>query len=407
MSQSASTDVQLPPWSDAPLPHWAQSIQVRKGDAPMRMAPTRQSKRRGSASREARLPLFAARYGSGCREPWLHVGPQAWLCGDDVELSGSKWAPAGWHPLRSTPDGLPFRYFFVSRDGSFAYDTLDRVDIGEPAMSLEPGFAVAVTEQRVVGYQIYGRTNRGLWLPMRDLNAARTFLFHGSDVEAVDGVIPVAWVVVDRARVYRKSGKSFVPTARSIARFEMVAWREQVEVFGRSFARISDDEWLRGHDLRHPTVGALPEGVATDERWLDVELASQTLVAYEGARPVYATIVSTGKGKTRGHPFETPKGLHRVWVKLQTAVMDNLEDEGASNYWRIEDVPYVQYFAKGVGLHAAFWHRSFGHVRSHGCVNLAPIDAQRLFWFTAPHLPSGWTAVLPTEYEKGNLIRVR
>ena len=65
-------------------------------------------------------------------------------------------------------------------------------------------------------------------------------------------------------------------------------------------------------------------------------------------------------------------------------------------YYAIEDVPYVQYFAKGVGLHGAFWHRGFGHVRSHGCVNLAPLDAQRLFAFTSPHLPAGWTAVLPT-----------
>lgn len=373
----------------------------------MRMAPTRQSKRRGSATREARLPLFAARYGSGCREPWLHVGPQAWLCGDDVELSGSKWAPAGWHPLRNTSDGLPFRYFFVSQDGSFAYDALEQVDIGEPAMALEPGFAVAVVEQRVVGQQTYGRTNRGLWLPMRDLNAARAFLFHGSEVEAEDGVIPLAWVVVDRARVYRKRGNGFVATARSLARFEKVDWREHTSVFGAGYLRISDDEWLRDSDVRHPTVSELPDGVAPTERWIDVELASQTLVAYEGMSPVYATIVSTGKGKTRGHPFETPKGLHRIWVKLQTAIMDNLENEGASNYYRIEDVPYVQYFAKGVGLHAAFWHRSFGHVRSHGCVNLAPIDAQWLFWFTTPHLPSGWTAVLPTDYEKGSPIRVR
>jgi len=76
-------------------------------------------------------------------------------------------------------------------------------------------------------------------------------------------------------------------------------------------------------------------------------------------------------------------------------------------YYAIEDVPYVQYFAKGVGLHGAFWHRGFGHERSHGCVNLAPLDAQWLFAFTSPHLPAGWTAVLPTSIESGTLVRVR
>ena len=32
------------------------------------------------------------------------------------------------------------------------------------------------------------------------------------------------------------------------------------------------------------------------ERWIDVDLETQTLVAYEGLRPVFATLVSTGKG---------------------------------------------------------------------------------------------------------------
>jgi hypothetical protein len=73
----------------------------------------------------------------------------------------------------------------------------------------------------------------------------------------------------------------------------------------------------------------------------------------------------------------------------------------------MESVPYVQYFSKGVGLHGAYWHRSFGNVRSHGCVNLAPLDAQRLFSFTSPRLPAGWTAVLPTEHESGTVVRVR
>jgi lipoprotein-anchoring transpeptidase ErfK/SrfK len=122
---------------------------------------------------------------------------------------------------------------------------------------------------------------------------------------------------------------------------------------------------------------------------------------------VFATLVSTGRGRTKGHPSETPKGNHRIWVKLVTNTMDNLENDYASSFYRIEDVPYVQYFTKGVGLHAAFWHRSFGQVRSHGCVNLTPHDAEHLFWWTGPRIPAGWTAALPTAYDRGSLIRVR
>jgi len=416
VSAGASADVSLPPWSDHALVDHARSVRVLKSDEPMRSSPARHAKRRGSARRDSRLPLFGARRGPGCDKPWLHVGPQAWMCADGVELLSAKPMPVGWQPRRSTPDGLPFRYFFVSRDGSLAYEQVEQVDIGEPAMQLDPGFAVAVVEKRVLAGEEYGLTNRGLWLPMRDLGPARSFLFRGAEVDedalidTPDGkVLPFGWVVVDRASVFRRVSNGFVRSGDSLLRFDQVGWHEEAASYGHRFVRIDESRWLRRHDIRHPTIAAPPEEVAAEhgERWIDVELSSQTLVAFEGRRPVFATLVSTGKGKTQGHPFETPKGVHRVWVKLVSAVMDNLEDEGASSYYRIEDVPYVQYFSKGVGLHAAFWHRSFGRVRSHGCVNLAPLDAQRLFWWTGPHLPTGWTAVLPTSYEKGTLIRVR
>ena len=39
-------------------------------------------------------------------------------------------------------------------------------------------------------------------------------------------------------------------------------------------------------------------------------------------------------------------------------------------------------------------------LKSGGCVNLAPIDARRLFAWTEPQLPAGWHSVqLVTGYE--------
>ena len=34
-------------------------------------------------------------------------------------------------------------------------------------------------------------------------------------------------------------------------------------------------------------------------------------------------------------------------------------------------------------------------------------DAERLFAFTGPHLPRGWSAVFPTAIERGTAVRVR
>jgi hypothetical protein len=40
--------------------------------------------------------------------------------------------------------------------------------------------------------------------------------------------------------------------------------------------------------------------------------------------------------------------------------------------------------------HGAFWHDRFGRVRSHGCVNLAPVDARWLFTWSTPEVPRAW-----------------
>ena len=41
-------------------------------------------------------------------------------------------------------------------------------------------------------------------------------------------------------------------------------------------------------------------------------------------------------------------------------------------------------------LHAAYWHDAWGERMSGGCVNLAPIDAKRLFAWSEPEVPEGW-----------------
>jgi hypothetical protein len=274
-------------------------------------------------------------------------------------------------------------------------------------MQLEPGFSVGVVEERVVGGERYARTHKDLWVPARDLSPARVFLFQGGELAGLSlpasGALPLGWVRVDSAKVRDHRGQ-LLGGGSARQRFDRVDVLEQKG----TLVRISPTEWLKASDVRVPTRAAPPPevDVGAGERWIDVELSTQTLVAYEGAEPVFATLVSTGKGR-EGTANATPKGTHRIWIKLATSDMDNLEDPRASRYYRMEDVPWVQYFERGVGLHAAYWHRSFGEVRSHGCVNLAPLDAQRLYAFTSPHQPVGWNAVAPTAYERGAVVRVR
>ena len=86
--------------------------------------------------------------------------------------------------------------------------------------------------------------------------------------------------------------------------------------------------------------------------------------------------------------------------------MTNLEAEQSERYYAIEDVPWVMFFKGGYALHGAFWHASFGNRRSHGCINLSPLDAQFLFNWVGPHVPIGWHAAHPTPHDPGTALLV-
>jgi hypothetical protein len=298
---------------------------------------------------------------------------------------------------------MPYRYHFVGPDGSFGYQAVQTAEDGVPDAQLLRGFGVAVlrVESNAQGNP-FGLTTEGWWVPMRDLNPVVPIPFHGREL---NGALDVAWVTTANALASKAPGKP-KDLRLKLAKFQELSVLEQRELAGHRWFRFAEGAWLSDRDARAPTHAEPPMGLRPGERWIDVEIASQVLTAYVGERPVFATLVSTGRGAD-GSVFSTPRGVHRLWVKLRTSNMDNLDDESAAENYAIQAVPWVMYFEKGYGLHGTFWHRDFGNKHSHGCVNLTPLDAERLFAWTSPHLPPGWSAALPTSYEPGTMIRVR
>jgi lipoprotein-anchoring transpeptidase ErfK/SrfK len=290
----------------------------------------------------------------------------------------------------------------VGRDGSLGYASLALAEEGIPDAELEPGFAVALVRiERERRRDPFGLSSKGYWLPLRDLAAARPSSFRG--VPVADGKLGVAWVVTDGAATYAAPGAA--RRSQTLARLTALDVQDVVERAGRRWVSIARDTWVDARDVAMPTATEPPSAVQAGERWIDVDLASQTLVAYTGTTVTFATLVSTGKGRA-GSEQATPRGTFRIWVKLATSDMDNLEDADASRYYAMQEVPWVMFFERGYGLHGTYWHDDFGRVRSHGCVNLSPADAAWLFHFSGPRLPAGWTAALPTPYDRGTLVQV-
>jgi lipoprotein-anchoring transpeptidase ErfK/SrfK len=112
---------------------------------------------------------------------------------------------------------------------------------------------------------------------------------------------------------------------------------------------------------------AVVSPVGNGEKWIDVDLTNQRLVAYEGQTPVYWVTVSTGLPGT-----PTVTGQYNIYVKYPAQLMT-----GPGYY--LPDVPYVMYFYEGYGIHGTYWHNNFGHPMSHGCVNTPTPDAKWLY----------------------------
>jgi len=398
-----SRPLEQTPWSAPSAPPLAstfRSVEILRADEPLFQKPERGAPRRGTATLGARLPLFEATLGSGCDGRWLSVGAMAWVCESAVRLSEAT-PLAARTVVTPPPDGLPYRYYFVGPDGSLGYRELLSAEQGIPDAELEPDFVVAITDVRLRSpNDPFGLTTHALWVPLRDLTPAQPTLFRGADPPASTQ----AWVITRDAQVFAKPGGRALPNR--YARLTRVDRLEQREAAGQLWFRVAEGEWLRARDLTYAADTEPPLGLRPRERWIDVDLGRQILTAFTGAEPLFRTLISSGRGSGEAENA-TPKGEHRIWVKLMASDMDNLENPEASRYYAIQSVPWVMYFKKGYGLHGAFWHHDFGQVRSHGCVNLSPLDAHRLFHWTSPHVPAGWSAVFPTEYERGTLVRVR
>ena len=245
-------------------------------------------------------------------------------------------------------------------------------------------------------------------IPISKLKPARGSTFHGVELgEAWE--LPMGFV---------KRPEGAYPRDRRKGRFKRIkkrlAYGTPIQLTGESkrdgkYRYVETDEgiWIRSKDLAiAPLVSKLPSVSRKGEKWIDVGLFSQTLVAYEGTEPKYVTMVSTGKDGVGdpGKTHSTPQGTFRIRDKHVTNTMDS---QTVGEEFELMDVPWVQYFKGGYAIHAAYWHTEFGKPRSHGCINLSPIDAYRIFRFTEPHLPSRWHGVNAAETTgEGTIVHI-
>lgn len=402
--------------------------------------------RRGSRFRATeRVP------GVGCARGWFEVPGDGYVCRGEGFLIGDE--PPEFEPVPVPPsleDALPYDYAKIMRENEPQYwhlpteaedaaarhaiaalqrapevETVSEADVEAPPApgeeNVEGGEPAAVVAAPEVPDFVRMRMRRGFYLsldaeetgPLGDYfrsvrgGYVRTHVLRHTEPGGREGVVlqngralPLGFVWRPGTRRLRRVGTTHrFREVGAMTRHTTFGVAEMLDREGRSYVVARSGDVVRRSSVRIAAAMPRPSRVGDDARWIHVSLAEQTLVAYEGDTPVFATTTSTGR-----EGFETPTGLFRIQSKHVSTTMDDLTSE--EDAYLIEDVPWTMYFEGNFAIHAAFWHEHFGRPRSHGCVNLAPADARWVFQWAGPELPDSWHGVFASRTRGGTWIYI-
>ncbi len=176
--------------------------------------------------------------------------------------------------------------------------------------------------------------------------------------------------------------------------YETTHWVIQVVTgdLGETWYAVLDDKWELTYYVPTSHLRIIPEEELTPLspevpailKYLEVRLADQLVIAYEGYVPVFMARTASG-GRFRDGNFDTPQGDYITFHKRPTRHMaaGNL----AANGYDLPGVPWICYITKsGIAFHGTYWHNNFGAPRSHGCLNLTPQAAKWVYRWTHPYV---------------------
>jgi hypothetical protein len=158
------------------------------------------------------------------------------------------------------------------------------------------------------------------------------------------------------ALIRKKGAKKWIwsSSKKSMTEDGDLAYRAAVQLTGKQqlvknilHYETKDGFWVDDrHASRLDPVKKMPKWGKNGEKWIDVNITKQTLVAFEGEKAVYATLVSTGEDGLLEGARTTRKGIFRIHTKYVTTTMDS-DAVGEQLFGRPED-PFLGREMRGV-----------------------------------------------------------
>jgi hypothetical protein len=420
-ASDAIPNVPVPPENGPPLASIADMTPVLE-------RPARDARRLGYLHAGSRVVRAAEPYSKdGCKDGWYPIRPAGFVCvGEAATLDVRHPTLLAMAIQPSLDEPLPYTYA--------------RARVETALFERDPSRERAVREigklKRRAGMAVVGSWNallpngaderlalltNGKFVRAQDLEPLPLNDFQGVVLDQ-ETSLPLAWIVKRGVRSWQLEGNEAKKGELFDYHTRLTLTGRYRTVEGEKYWATSDGAWVRHKDA---TVvlprSQFPDFVKDGVKWIDVSIITGTVVAYEGKRPVLATLASVARpvgadpavaGASTGDviPASLPaapspatsshaKGTFEVTAKHITLVGANPREWGES--YELYDVPWVMELSSGRKLLGAYWHDRFGIERGTGSVELSPIDAQRLFAWASPALPNGFHAYSPRKGSEG------
>ena len=341
--------------------------------------------------------------GSGCKNgTWYKAAPFGYVCTSlGFHVSETPSTNRYGVPPAKVSNHLPYQYSRVITKRAPRYYRIPTVQeekqarramekkgsTPEVVSSIMEGdyfLALAEKETRKSDGAVFYRTIRGRFVRETDVELRNPEVVRGEELGRDGWRLPLAFVYGEERELLSLRGTTPRVTGKAQKHGRFVVEEELTK--GDTTYVSGSPGAVRRDEVRVARFNKRPSEVPAKAKWIHVDLSEQTLVAYEGDTAVYATVISSGK-----EGYEPPTGLFEVQQKYISTTMNATDP--IDGFYEVEEVPWTLYYHGGYALHGAYWHTDFGKVRSHGCTNVAPVDARWLYYWSEPEVPAAWHAV--------------
>jgi len=214
----------------------------------------------------------------------------------------------------------------------------------------------------------------------------------------------LAELTVPYTRALRLVGKEWQQLNRLY--FSSVHWVKGVDIGpdGQPWYRVLDELLDITYNVPAKHLRLIPDEeilpispeVAWEHKRIEVSLATQRLTCFEFNKPVFTTLISSGRLNSdpgaNGIPTRTPAGKFHVSVKMPSKHMGNgdLAEAAEIGAYQLPGVPWTSFIQfvgrpfQGHAFHGTYWHDNFGVPMSSGCINMRTEEAKWLFRWCLP-----------------------